>query len=144
MIALDTNILVYANRPEAAQHEQAHRAVTALLNSQSRVALPWTCIHEALNVLIHPRIYDPPYLADNVITDLETLINHPRVSMLSEAGAHLTILRSLTKNPLVVGPKVHDARIAAICIGHGVSELWTADRDFSLFPALKTRNPLIA
>lgn len=144
MIALDTNILVYANRPEAAQHEQAQRAVTALLTSRARVALPWTCIHEALNVLTHPRIYDPPYLADNVLADLETLANHPRVSMLSETGAHLAILRTLTKNPLVVGPKVHDARIAAICIGHGVSELWTADRDFSLFPELKTRNPLVA
>jgi uncharacterized protein len=30
----------------------------------------------------------------------------------------------------VTGPKVHDARVAAICIGQGVSELWTVDRDF--------------
>jgi predicted nucleic acid-binding protein len=37
---------------------------------------------------------------------------------------------------------VHDARIVAICLHHGVSELWTADRDFSRFPSLKTRNPL--
>ncbi len=38
---------------------------------------------------------------------------------------------------------VHDARIAAICLAHGVSELWTADRDFSRFPELKARNPLV-
>jgi predicted nucleic acid-binding protein len=38
---------------------------------------------------------------------------------------------------------IHDARIAAICIQYGVSELWTADRDFSRFAGLKTRNPLI-
>ncbi|MGL5810952.1 MAG: type II toxin-antitoxin system VapC family toxin [Nocardioides sp.] len=143
MIALDTNMLVYANRPEARQHDQAHRAVTALLNSRSRIALPWPCIHEALNVLTHPRIYDPPYLVDSVITDFETLTSHPRVTALGETRAHLAILRSLTGNPLVLGPKVHDARIAAICIGHEVDELWTADRDFSLFPALKTRNPLV-
>lgn len=37
----------------------------------------------------------------------------------------------------------HDARIAAICIQYGVSELWTANRDFSRFAGLKTRNPLI-
>jgi predicted nucleic acid-binding protein len=38
---------------------------------------------------------------------------------------------------------VHDARVAAICIAHGVNEFWTVDRDFSRFPDLPTRNPLL-
>jgi hypothetical protein len=38
---------------------------------------------------------------------------------------------------------VHDARIAAICLDHGVDELWTCDRDFGRFPDLRIRNPLI-
>ncbi len=42
------------------------------------------------------------------------------------------------------GPVVHDARVAGLCLAHGVRELWTADRDFARFPALKVRNPLIA
>jgi uncharacterized protein len=41
------------------------------------------------------------------------------------------------------GPRIHDARIAALCLHHGVSELWSADRDFSAFPQLKVRNPLV-
>lgn len=41
------------------------------------------------------------------------------------------------------GALIHDARIAACCLTGGVGELWTVDRDFSRFPALKTRNPLI-
>ena len=36
-----------------------------------------------------------------------------------------------------------DARIAACCLVNGVSELWTVDRDFSRFPALRTRNTLV-
>ncbi len=48
------------------------------------------------------------------------------------------------KMTLIAGPRVHDARVAALCIAHGVRELWTADRDFSRFPALKTANPLTA
>jgi uncharacterized protein len=43
----------------------------------------------------------------------------------------------------VTGAKVRDARIAALCLCHGVSELWSADRDFSRFPELATRNPLV-
>jgi predicted nucleic acid-binding protein len=42
----------------------------------------------------------------------------------------------------VHGPPVHDAAIAALCPARGVHELWTADRDFSRFPALRVRNPL--
>ena len=49
----------------------------------------------------------------------------------------------LLESSKVVGAKVHDARVAAICISHGVAELWTADRDFSRFPVLKTTNPLV-
>jgi hypothetical protein len=44
---------------------------------------------------------------------------------------------------LLAGPVVHDARIAALCRVHGVSELWSADRDFSRFPELAVRNPLL-
>jgi predicted nucleic acid-binding protein len=43
----------------------------------------------------------------------------------------------------VVGPQVHDARVAALCRLHGIRELWTADRDFSRFPQLRVRNPLV-
>ena len=56
---------------------------------------------------------------------------------------HLEILDRLVMTGRVTGPRVQDARVAAICIGQGVSELWTADRDYSRFPELKTRNPLV-
>jgi predicted nucleic acid-binding protein len=52
-------------------------------------------------------------------------------------------LRRLLAAGRISGPRVYDARIAAICLQHGVRELWTADRDFSRFPQLKTVNPLI-
>lgn len=41
-------------------------------------------------------------------------------------------------------PRIHDARIAALYLHHGVTELWSADRDFSFFPQLRVRNPLVA
>ena len=44
----------------------------------------------------------------------------------------------------IQGPAVHEARIAALCLTHGVRELWSADRDWSRFPELAVRNPLLA
>jgi predicted nucleic acid-binding protein len=43
----------------------------------------------------------------------------------------------------VDGARIHDARIFALCLHHGVRELWTADRDLGRFPQLTTRNPLV-
>jgi hypothetical protein len=40
------------------------------------------------------------------------------------------------------GPRIHDARIAAVGLSHGVQAPWTVDGDFSRFPALEVENPL--
>ena len=57
---------------------------------------------------------------------------------------HWTVLRALLANSRVIGPRVHDARIAALCSQYGVRELWSADRDFNRFPGFLVVNPLIA
>ena len=67
----------------------------------------------------------------------------PNVRILGETSSHWEELKTLALQGQITGPAIHDARIAAICLQHGVSELWTADRDFSRFPKLKTRNPLV-
>ena len=51
--------------------------------------------------------------------------------------------RRAAQGSKVAGARVHDARVAALCIHHGVRELWSADRDFSRFAPLVVRNPLI-
>ena len=68
----------------------------------------------------------------------------PSLVMLGEEIGHWQALRDMVLTGKVSGPKVHDARIAAICKNHGVAELWTADRDFSRFAGLTLRNPLTA
>jgi len=60
VIALDTNILVYAHRAESPFHEPARRSVAGLANGASPWAIPWPCLHEFLAVVTHPRIYAPP------------------------------------------------------------------------------------
>lgn len=68
----------------------------------------------------------------------------PTLTLLAEEAGYFESLEPLLAAGVVSGPRVHDARIAAICAQHGVAELWTADRDCARFPAMKTRNPLVA
>jgi predicted nucleic acid-binding protein len=69
--------------------------------------------------------------------------NAPQLCLIAEQDAYWEELETLAAGGKIGGPQIHDARVAALCLQHGVSELWTADRDFTRFPALKTRNPLI-
>jgi hypothetical protein len=63
---------------------------------------------------------------------------------MAEPESHWDTLSSLATQADLRGGQIHDARIAAICLGHGVRELWSADRDFSRYPTLRVRNPLVA
>ena len=62
---------------------------------------------------------------------------------LAESARYWDTLAPMLMAAKIAGPKVHDARVASICLDHGVTELWSADRDFGRFPGLRTRNPLI-
>ena len=61
--------------------------------------------------------------------------------MIGETEGFEETLAGLVTRPHVVGGMIHDARIAALCVAHGVDALLSCDRDFSLFPELQTRNP---
>lgn len=63
--------------------------------------------------------------------------------LLTETDAHWVSWRDLLQRSQAVGPAAHDARVAALCLQHGVSLLWTADRDFARFAPLKSVNPLV-
>ena len=144
MIAIDTNILVYAHREDSAFHEQADRCLTELIESGRDWAIPWPCLHEFLAIVTHPRIFfRPPPLAD-AIEQINCWLECPTLHMIGEAQDYWTLCRSIIRKGQITGPLIHDARVAAICIQHRTNSFWTADRDFSRFPQLKTENPLLA
>jgi toxin-antitoxin system PIN domain toxin len=142
MIAVDTNILVYAHRTDSPWHEVAYRCLQGV--ADSRWAIAWPCIHEFLAVVTHPRIFDPPTPLVEAQVTVSLWVAAPSLSLLSEIDGYWELLSELIKSSQVVGPRIHDARIAALCIQHSVDELWTVDRDFSRFSALRTRNPLLS
>lgn len=144
MIAVDTNLLVYAHREESPHHHPARDALRGLAESGSRWGVPWPCVHEFLAVVTHPRVYAPPSPMPLAVRAMRDLAGLPGARLLGESERHLAVLADLLESSGATGARVHDARVAAICLTHGVSELWTADRDFSYFPELRTRNPLVA
>lgn len=144
MIAVDTNILVYAHRRDAEFHTAAARSVKALAEGRSAWAIPWPCLHEFVAISTHPKIYDPPSARSAAIAQIDAWLASPTLSTLGEPAGYWDRLKAMLTTGKVVGSMVHDARIAALCTAHGVRELWSADRDFGRFSAaLSVRNPLV-
>jgi toxin-antitoxin system PIN domain toxin len=142
VIAVDTNVLVYAHRRDADWHERAAEIVRSLAESPAPWAIPWPCVHEFLAIVTHPRIYDPPTPLERALDQVDAWLESPSLVTLAEPRDYFPTLRSIVAAGKAAGARVHDARVAALCLVHGVRELWTADRDFGRFPDLTTRNPL--
>jgi hypothetical protein len=143
MIAVDTNILVYAHREDSQWHDPAYARLAELAQGRAPWAIPWPCLHEFLAIATHPRIYSPPTPLAAALDQVEAWLESPSVVLLSESDGYWPQLRAALEGGRIGGPLVHDARVAALCSLYGVKELWTADRDFGRFPGVTTVNPLV-
>jgi hypothetical protein len=65
----------------------------------------------------------PP--AIQAAAQIEAWVASPSVRLIDETEDFWLVLQNLLRRPRVRGPVVHDARIAAICIAHGVEALLT-------------------
>jgi hypothetical protein len=143
VIALDTNLLIYVFVEEMPFHEAAEIQLRPVIEGSQPWAIPWPCIHEFISISTNTKIFKPAASMAESFQFLESFRSAPHLHLLAESAGYFEKLTEITKASKISGPRIHDARIAALCLHHGVTELWTADRDFSNFPKLKTRNPLI-
>jgi uncharacterized protein len=144
MIALDTNVLVYARRTESPHHAEAAELLTRLAEGSEPWALPWPVIYEFVRVVTHPRVFDPPSPLHGIVSDLQSLLASPSLTMIGEGPDHVRQMSAHLLGGAASGNLAHDAHIAALVVEHGVTELLTADRDFARFPGVRTRNPFAA
>jgi uncharacterized protein len=143
VIAVDTNILVYAHRRESRDHSAARALLRGLAEGRDVWALPWPCIYEFLSVVTNARIWkEHASTPEEAWAQLDAWFQAPSLTLLAEPPAFPSLLADLVRRPRVRGAIVHDARVAALCLAHGVTTLLTRDRDFALFPELATRDPL--
>ena len=141
MKAIDTNILVYWQVSTSPEHTVAARLVTSLAEGRIPWAIPWPCVYEFLRVVTHPKVFQPPVPVELALRNLRKLFQSPVLHLLGETSAHWELALTCLKSSRVSGNIVHDGHIAALCIEHGVEELYTRDADFGRFAGLKATNP---
>jgi toxin-antitoxin system PIN domain toxin len=144
VIALDTNLLVYAHRPDSNWHERSRDLIAAIGEAAAPWSIPWPCLHEFIGVVTHARIFNPPTPLEVALDQVDAWLESPTLILLSESPMYWQTFRRVLANANTTGPRVHDAKIAALCQLHGIDELWSADRDFNRFSGVRIRNPLVS
>jgi len=143
MIAVDTDILVYYHRLDSPFQIKARVAIDRLIKSNQPWAIPWPCVSEFLVTVSPQRPYNPPSTMEQCFKALDRWRKSSELRFIGEVPGFYEKFRKLASEQNPVGPEVENIRIAAICINHGVTEFWSADRDFSSFSDIKSINPLI-
>src|SRR5512139_1205554 len=103
MIAVDSNLLVYAHREDSPWHEAAYACLAGLAEGREAWAIPWPCLHEFLAIATHPRIYDPPTPLAKATDQVDAWLESPSVILLAESEDHWRYLVSLLRAGRVAG-----------------------------------------
>jgi len=141
MIALDTNLLVYAHRSGLPEHRPAQRAVEKACLNPKGWAIPVFCAAEFWAVVTHPSGSPRPSQAEEARGFLAEL-SAAGAKVLYPRDGFMERLAQLATDLKIQGPRIFDLQIALVSFEGGASEIWTHDRRFVSLPGLPARDPL--
>lgn len=139
MIAVDTNILVYSYRADSPHHDRAAQIIEDLVFGTDEWSIPSSCLREFVSSVTNHRRFVEPTTLLKARQQVNFWLSLQNLVVLSDNEEHWECLNDVMRSGKTVGKHVHDAHIAALCITHGVKELWTADKGFRRFPGLVVR-----
>jgi toxin-antitoxin system PIN domain toxin len=142
--SVDVNVLLYASDQSNPRQTAAIQFLESRVLDPDLFYLAWTTVMGYLRIATHPRIFAQPLSPADALSNVEALLNLPRVRVVSEAEGFLQVYREVSGSFPVRGNLVPDAHLAALLRQHGVGRLYTADADFRKFAFLEVRDPFIS
>lgn len=139
--ACDTNVLLYASDERSPRREAAAELLNRLVLGPGIVYLFWPVLMGYLRIATHPRVFERPLTPTHAMGNVHELLGRPHVRTPGEQPGFWETFTELTADDVVRGNLVSDAHLAALMRQHGVSTIWTADRDFRRFTGITARSP---
>jgi uncharacterized protein len=141
MVLPDVNVVVYAHREDAPDHERYRAWVEELVNGSEPFGLADLVLSDFIRVVTHPRVFAPPSPLQLALEFTEQLRSAPNCVRVVPGERHWEIFVRLCREAGAKGNLVPDAYLAALAIESG-SEWITTDRGFARYPGLRWRHPL--
>ncbi|MDX1687073.1 MAG: type II toxin-antitoxin system VapC family toxin [Candidatus Promineifilaceae bacterium] len=141
MLLCDVNVLVYAHRADAPDHEAYRAWLEGVLNGNAAYGVSDVVLSGFLRVVTHPRVFDPPSRLEAALAFAEQIRGQPNAVVVTPGERHWAIFAELCAAAGTKGNLIPDAFLAALAIESG-SRWITTDRDYSRFPGLDWAHPL--
>jgi len=142
MIALDTNLLIYAHRAGSPEHELSRAAIQSALDDPRGWGICLPTIAEFWSIVTHPKIPGGASSAKVVSHFFHYLITEGHGFVWTPGPGFGQRLMQWAASLKVSGKKIFDLQIALIAYEHGAREVWTNDAHFVSVPGVAVRNPL--
>jgi len=139
--AMDVNVLLFASDTASPFYRRAAEFLEERAKGPDILYLAWSTVMSYLRISTHPAIFANPLQPEEAAHNAETLLRLPHVRMLAEEEGFWDLYREVTQKMPTRGNDVPDAHLATLLRQHGVSTLYTNDRDFRKFAFLSVRDP---
>ena len=144
MLAVDTNVLVYAADTNSPYHAACHQWLQRQRTRPDAWFTTWPILYEFLRVTTHPRVMRRPWGLAVAWQFVTALLASPGLSVLVQTQRHAEVAgQVISELPHIAGNLVHDTHTAILMREHGVRRICTRDADFSRFPFLEVIDPLL-
>lgn len=141
MIAIDTNLLVYAHRARTPQHAGARKAIERAAASPGGWGMAAAVLPEFWSVATHPASEGRPSDPSDAAAFVRALIEAGAMIWLPGPGFGERLLQ-VASDLALRGPRVFDLQIALTAFEGGAMELWSHDAAFVTVPGLRLHDPL--
>lgn len=138
---VDANVLLYASDSSSEYHGHAEQFLRRWASGPDLVYLFWPTAMAYLRIATHPRIFENPLSPDVAVANISSLLTLAHVRTGGEDDMFWETFLATTSDVVVRGNLVPDAHLAALMHQHGVSDIWSRDRDFRKFEGIRVRNP---
>ncbi|PYM31346.1 MAG: VapC toxin family PIN domain ribonuclease [Candidatus Rokuibacteriota bacterium] len=142
LIAVDTNLLIYAHRATLPEHRLARAVLDHLAGSEAGWGISQPSVAEFWSIVTHPTAAVPPSSPTQARAFLTKLLTDGLGQLWIPGPGFAERLFGAATQLKVNGPHIFDLQIAVIALEHGATELWTHDRNFVSVPGLPVHDPL--
>jgi toxin-antitoxin system PIN domain toxin len=141
VIAVDTNVLVYAHRAGMPQHRAARRALERAANDEAGWGIALGSVAEFWSVVTHPASTGRPSSPAEASAFLQSLLLTGGAQLWQPGAGFADRLLTVAAERAVRGPRIFDLQIALTVVENGAREIWTHDAGFLSLPGLRIRDP---
>jgi toxin-antitoxin system PIN domain toxin len=138
---VDTNILVHATHAASPFHERARALVEHLVAGPTLAYVFWPAVLGYLRLVTHPNILASPLSSDEAMSNVEALIAPSHIRLVGEGDDFWACFRMVAVDVKPRGNLVPDAHLVALMREHGVSTIWSHDRDLRKFRGITVKDP---